>query len=144
MEINGGVLMSRKTARETAMTLIYQMEINNSKANEIFQSFIENNDLDISKEDCEYIKECLDGVENSRDIIDSYIEKYLKPGWKIGRISKVDLAILRLGIYEMLYREDVPNVVAVNEAIELAKKYSTEDSKAFINGILGNVIREIK
>ncbi|QCX32697.1 transcription antitermination factor NusB [Caloramator sp. E03] len=136
--------MSRKLARETAMTLIYQMNVNNSNASEVLESFIENSELELSKDDVEYLKNCLEGVENRKKEIDGYIERYLKPGWKMGRIAKVDLAILRLGVYEMLYREDVPNVVAVNEAIELAKKYSTDESRVFINGVLGNILREIK
>lgn len=136
--------MSRKLAREKAMTLIYQMNVNNSNASEVLENFLENNELELSKDDIEYLKNCLEGVENNIQEIDSYIERYLKPGWKMGRIAKVDIAILRLGVYEMLYRKDVPNVVAVNEAIELAKKYSTDESKVFINGVLGNILREIK
>ncbi|SKA81985.1 NusB antitermination factor [Caloramator quimbayensis] len=136
--------MSRKLARETAMTLIYQMDLNNSKASEVLDNFFENNDTEFESDDVEYIKSCVSGVEENLNMVNSYIEKYLKSGWKIGRISKVDLAILRLGIYEMLLRDDVPPKVAVNEAVEIAKKYSTEESKAFINGILGNIIREIK
>lgn len=136
--------MSRKLARETAMTLIYQMDLSNSKASEVLDNFFENNDTELEKDDIDYIKSCVLGVEENLQMVNSYIEKYLKSGWKIGRVSKVDLAILRLGIYEMLLREDVPPIVAVNEAVEIAKKYSTEESKAFINGILGNIIREIK
>ncbi|MCX7885206.1 MAG: transcription antitermination factor NusB [Caloramator sp.] len=133
--------MSRKLAREKAMTLIYQMDLSGSRASEAFNNFLENSDTELTSEDIEYIKSCVDGVEKNLNLINSNIEKYLKPGWKINRIAKVDIAILRLGIYEILFRDDVPDIVAVNEAIELAKKYSTDQSKAFINGILNNVIR---
>jgi len=134
--------MGRKNAREKAMTLIYQMEITNYTADEIIKDFYENNEVKFSYEDIEYIKDCVYGVERNLNVIDSYIEKYSQ-GWKLNRIAKVDLSIMRLAIYEMLKREDVPNPVAINEAVELAKKYGTDQSPAFINGILGRVIEEL-
>ncbi|SEF82241.1 NusB antitermination factor [Caloramator fervidus] len=134
--------MGRKNAREKAMTLIYQMEITNYTADEIIKDFYENNEVKFSDEDIEYIKDCVYGVERNLNVIDSYIEKYSQ-GWKLNRIAKVDLSIMRLAIYEMLKREDVPNPVAINEAVELAKKYGTDQSPAFINGILGRVIEEL-
>jgi N utilization substance protein B len=142
MEITtyGGVNMSRKSAREEVMKLVYQMIMNESDSEELLKSFYENHEEAVGEEEKEYINSCITGIKNNISRIDEYIEKYSK-GWKINRISKVDLAIMRLAIYEMLEREDVPNAVAVNEAIELAKKYSGEKSSNFINGILGNVIR---
>jgi N utilization substance protein B len=136
----GGVKMSRKSAREEAMKLVYQMSMNNSESSEVLENFYENHEETVTEEEKEYIENCVSGIKNKLGQIDEYIEKYSK-GWKINRISKVDLAIMRLAIYEMLERKDVPNAVAVNEAIELAKKYSGEKSSNFINGILGNVIR---
>lgn len=144
MEIIGGVEMSRKLARETAMTLIYQMDVNGSKAKEVLESFFDNTELELKKDEIEYIKSCVSGVEENITYINNYIERFLKPGWKINRIAKVDLAILRLGIYEMSIRTDIPDNVAINEAIELAKKYGGDESGSFINGILGNVLREIQ
>ena len=134
--------MSRKTARETAMSLIYQMDIQKEPSDEIVDGFLENSEVELNNEDEEYIRECVNGVQNDKGIIDGMIEKYSK-GWNIGRIAKVELAIMRLALYEMIEREDVPRVVAINEAIELAKKFGGENSSAFVNGILGNVIREI-
>jgi N utilization substance protein B len=134
--------MSRKTARETAMSLVYQMDIQQEPSDEIIDSFLENNETELNAEDEKYIRECVNGVQNDKGIIDGMIEKYSK-GWNISRIAKVELAIMRLALYEMIERDDVPRVVAINEAIELAKKFGGENSSGFVNGILGNVINEI-
>ena len=71
------------------------------------------------------------------------ISKNLKAGWKINRISKVSLALLRLAVYEMLYRDDVPVSVSINEAVELSKKYTVKDDTSFINGVLGAVAKSL-
>lgn len=134
--------MGRRNAREKLMTLLYQMEISQSTADEVIEDFEENNEIKFNDEDYEYIKDCLRGIEKRLQTLDEYIEKYAQ-GWKLNRIAKVDMSIMRLAIYEMLYRVDVPNPVAVNEAIELAKKYGTDNSPSFINGILGKVIEEL-
>ncbi len=132
--------MSRKSAREEAMKLVYQLIMNKTSSMEIIKDYYENLEKELTVEEKEYIESCVEGVEENTADIDKYIEEYSK-GWKINRISKVDLAIMRLSIYEMLKRQDVPNASSVNEAVELAKKYSGEKSSAFINGILGNVIK---
>lgn len=134
--------MSRKLAREAAMKLVYQMDINGAESQEVLDSFFENSEEEIDSEDRSYIVNCVSGVKENIKNIDEYIEKYLK-GWKMNRISKVDLAIMRLSIYEMTKRQDVPNIVAVNEALEIAKKFSGEKASVFINGILGKVIEEV-
>lgn len=139
---NGGMHMSRKAARELVMKMIFQMDLSNSTSQEIITMIEEENELKDLEEQKEYIFDCIKGVETNKSKIDEYIEKYSK-GWKINRIAKVDLAIMRLAIYEMLNREDVPNAVAIDEAIELAKRYGGDNSPAFINGILGNIIKEI-
>jgi transcription antitermination protein NusB len=138
----GGIVMSRKEARESAMQLIYQIGIGESNAEESLRSYYDNLEENLSDEEKNYIDQCVAGVEKNISEIDSYIERFSK-GWKINRIAKVDIAIMRLALYEMLYREDVPKVVAVNEAVELAKKFGGEHSPSFINGILGNVIKEL-
>lgn len=132
--------MSRKSAREEAMKLVYQLIMNKTSSVEILKDYYENLEMELPDEEKEYIDSSVTGVEKNTDEIDKYIEEYSK-GWKINRISKVDLAIMRLSIYEMLRRQDVPNASSVNEAVELAKKYSGEKSSSFINGILGNVIK---
>ena len=93
--------------------------------------------------DAEYVDRAAWGVLERLEQIDGVIENFLR-GWEIERINKVDLAIMRLSIYEMLCEADVPLGAAVNEAVELAKEYGADESPAFVNGVLGNVSRSIK
>jgi len=95
-----------------------------------------------SGRDDEYASRVMWGTHEHRVQLDAIIENFLK-GWDISRINKVDLALMRLAIYEMLREPDVPYGVAVNEAVELAKAYGTDESPAFINGVLGNAAREM-
>lgn len=83
------------------------------------------------------------GTMTNTEVIDEKISENLKEGWKISRISKVSLALLRLAIYEMLYEEEIPVSVSINEAVELSKKYTTEDDAAFVNGVLGAVAKTL-
>lgn len=89
-----------------------------------------------------YVDAVVAGVSEKQEELDGMIEKHLR-GWKINRIAKADLIILRLAIFEMLYLQDVPNKVSLNEALELAKTYTDEESKRFINGVLSSVMAEI-
>ena len=91
----------------------------------------------------DYAINCAKGVAEHQDIIDQKIAHNLKSGWKISRISKVSLAILRVAVYEMLYLDDIPVSVSINEAVELSKKYSIPDDTSFINGVLGAVAKEL-
>ena len=91
-----------------------------------------------SEEDEKYIKEKLCNIISKAEELDGFIGESVK-GWKISRLNKVDLCILRLAVYEMIYDEDVPYKVAINEAVDIAKQYGGEDSPAFINGILGKI-----
>jgi len=93
--------------------------------------------------DAEYVDRASWGVLERLGEIDGVISNFLR-GWEIDRINKVDLAIMRLSIYEMLCESDVPLGAAVNEAVELAKEYGSDESPSFVNGVLGNVARHIK
>lgn len=132
--------MSRKKSREKAMEILFSMSLTKDNSDEALESFVENYEEDIKELDLDYIKSILEGVENNKNEIDSFIEKNLK-NWKLDRVSKVNLAILRIAIYEMKNCEDVPGKVAVNEALELCKKYSDEKSVSFINGVLDKILR---
>lgn len=135
--------MSRRTARELAFKLIFQLEIQKDDIDEQIEVFLDENQQDITDfnhKDRDYLQDVVKGTIKSIGEIDKDIEKYLK-GWKINRISKVDLSILRLAIYEILNRDDIPSNVSINEAVEIAKKYSGEESGAFVNGILGKFIK---
>ncbi|AFK86933.1 MULTISPECIES: transcription antitermination factor NusB [Thermoanaerobacterium] len=131
--------MNRTQAREWLVKLLYQYDISKLEPQKIFDKFLEDNDPGDEKD---YIENTLFGVIKNLDNIDEKIKKYLK-NWDINRIAKIDLAIMRCSFYEILYSADIPSSVSINEAVEIAKKYSTEKSPAFINGILGNLVRDI-
>lgn len=141
--------MSRRIARENAIKFLYSTVFNkNENIYEQLQEFLysansmeEDFDVDImGKNDAKFAEDLIKGALERIEDIDNYIQLNTV-GWTKDRIAKVDLAILRLAIYEILYRDDIPDSVAVNEAIELSKKYSTDESGGFINGILGKIIR---
>ncbi|CAG7840964.1 MULTISPECIES: transcription antitermination factor NusB [Clostridium] len=132
--------MNRRKSREIAMKLLFEMSINKEELKEIIHNFKENTDTSLKDVDFEYINKIIQGVQDNIETIDSKIEENLTK-WKLNRLSKIDLTILRISTYEIIFVEDIPEKVAVNEGIELAKKYSAENSPAFINGVLGNMMK---
>ena len=114
--------------------------MNKEEDNGSLDLFLDN--FQYTKSEADYIENIAKGINENMDRIDSLIEKNLQ-GWKLERLAKVDLAILRVSIYEILYRDDIPVQVSINEAIENAKKYSAEDSFKFINGVLGEIVRSL-
>ncbi len=128
--------MGRRTAREVAMKLLYQLEIQQNDRQDQINARIAEEKLTAA--DTGYILEVVEGILEKMDLIDGYINKFSK-GWKINRISKVDLSILRLSMFEIMYMDDIPYTVSVNEAVELAKKFSGEEAGSFINGILSRI-----
>lgn len=129
--------MSRKKDREEAFKLIYQTEINKDDYQGQLEYYLA--EAETTPDSSEYITDLVAGVNARLTEIDSCIKGYLASSWRIDRISRVDLAILRMGYYEIKYRDDVPKGVAINEAVELAKKYGSDSSGKFINGILANI-----
>lgn len=121
------------------MKLLYQLEIQKEDREEQIRAALEDNDL--QDKDREYVLNVVNGVASNLSYIDNIIETNAR-GWKMNRISKVDLSILRLCIYEISFRDDIPYNVSVNEAVELAKKYSGEEAGAFVNGILSKVSKD--
>lgn len=134
--------MNRTARREMAFKLLYSLEIQKSLNTEEIELFIENNAI-LENEDKEYIKDIANGIKKNNQDISDTIQKNLKKDWAIERISKVDLSILKLAIYEIKYKK-IPFKVAINEAVELAKKYGEDQSSSFINGVLANVVKEIE
>lgn len=131
--------MARKEARQIAMQLIYQYEMGGDGIASTIEETIEGPSLTTS--DREYIDQVVLGaVERAQDL-DARIAAHAQ-GWTLERIARVDLAILRLALFEMFYREDVPTGVAINEAVELAHAFSGGKAASFINGILGTIARE--
>ncbi len=131
--------MGRRASRELAMKLLYQLEIQKDDREQQKNRFFEDNTL--AEKDKVYINDVVDGVFGRQETIDNMIELNSK-GWKMGRISKVDLSIMRLSIYEICFRNDIPLNVSINEAVELAKKYSNEEAGSFVNGILSKIHKE--
>ncbi|MDU3335514.1 transcription antitermination factor NusB [Paraclostridium bifermentans] len=158
------------TTREYMMKFIYQIDMNKedlTDLNDKLENFLNDNfeyiknryeelklqfsdEVDVELEETElsqfidlkYSKELVESFNENKESIDSLINKYAK-NWTINRMAKVDLAILRLAICEILYMSEMPTKVSINEAIELAKLYCDDKSPKFINGILGSVVSEI-
>ena len=145
--------MSRKTARTAAMQMIFEKVSGGQGGEETLRMVydelretgvpgireVEKTEPD--EEDREYIMRAFEGVLEHRDEIDSLIAKTAK-GWTLDRMALVDLTILRLAVWEMLYDPQVPGNVSIAEAMELTERYSDPDDKAFVNGILGTILRE--
>lgn len=130
--------MTRRQAREEAFILIFEKEFNNNDVDEILDAAAEARDLVPD----EYVSTVFSGVSGSIAELDGIISENAI-GWKIGRISKTSLCILRLAIYEMKYMSDIPVSVSINEAVELCKKYATENDASFVNGILSSVAKTL-
>lgn len=132
--------MSRKTARETALKLIYEFSVTGKKNALTYQNLVSAEDF--SKNDLSYIEGVYNGIIGNYDAITALIEKNTE-GYRLERIYKMDLAILALAVYEIKYykdKEKISDAVSVNEAVELAKIYSTDKSYSFINGVLAKII----
>jgi N utilization substance protein B len=142
--------MKRRVAREIALQSLYQIEMNHVSPMDAVTSVIEEaendneSELEVADEKLspDYIVELVDGTFTHKKEIDILLEEYLK-GWQMDRLSRIDREVLRLAVYEMVYRDDVPPKVVVNEAIELSKHFGTEESGKFVNGVLGKMIREL-
>lgn len=144
--------MNRSTAREIAMHLVFELAFSDIKADDLLERELNpeafaaragDEQLYAEYPDCEqeqYIRTLVRGVAEHGFELDGYIEKYAK-GWRFSRIDRVAASIMRVTMYEILYRPDVPNKVAINEAVEIAKGYVDSDVVKFINGILGSFVR---
>ena len=132
--------MTRREEREQAFVLLFEKSFDSeTEIAELYDFAVENEAITGS----EFVKNVVcTAWENVADI-DAFIEKYSK-GWKINRISKVALAVLRLAICEIKYYDDIPVSVSINEAVELCKKFAAKDDSSFVNGILGSISREEK
>jgi len=132
--------MKRSAAREEAFKLLYSLEVQKENLGEQLEMYFENEEI-TEQEIKDYISGVVKGIENNISDIENKISENLKKDWKIERISKINLVLLKLAIYEMLYTE-TPYKVAINEAIEIAKKYGDDNSPNFVNGILASIVKE--
>lgn len=133
--------MNRRKSREIAMKLLFEISFNKNNSEEVIENFKEENNCEDI--DFDYVARIINGVINNKEFIDKKIEENSNK-WKINRISKTNLSILRLATYEILYESDIPTKVSANEAVELAKSYSEEKSWSFVNGVLGSLINSIE
>lgn len=136
--------MKRSAIRELTFRLIYSLEIQKGydlDLEEQINLFLECGNVQDEKAK-EYINDVVIGINKNEETINNLIEKNLKADWKIDRISRIDLSLLKLAIYEIKYKE-IPYKVSINEALELAKKYGENASKNFINGVLASIVKEL-
>lgn len=132
---------TRSEARVEAFKLIFESEVNSESPEYLIEVMLEEHPE--SESNVDYIKTVYLGVLAKKGEIDKMIEDSMTFGWKLERISKVALAVLRMAVFEILYIEDVPEKVAINEAVEIDKKYDEPDNSAFVNGILGGIIKKL-
>lgn len=142
--------MKRRLAREIAIQSLYQMEMNEVAAEEavnmLLQEAREENEIDAAAEDIkgieQFVRQLVHGVAGNRQAIDDMLQMYLT-GWQVDRLSRVDRQVLRLACYELVYTSDVPPKAIINEAIELAKHFGTDESGKFVNGVLGRLLKAL-
>ena len=131
--------MNKSNLREEIFELVYSLEVQKEDESSQIDLYLENSEL--SDKEKGKIKEEVCKIIDLKEDIENQISKNLKSGWSIERISKVNISILRIAIYEMIYRK-LPYKVVINEAVELAKKYGEEASASFINGVLASVVKD--
>lgn len=131
--------MTRRELRENVFMMLFRVEFHEEGAMTEQLGLLEEDLVDVKPEDLEYInRKCSDIIAKVAEI-DAAINESTK-GWKTTRMGKVDLSIIRLAVYEMKYEEDIPAKVSINEAVELAKKYGTDESASFVNGVLAKFV----
>lgn len=143
--------MKRRLAREIALQSLYQIDMNEVAPETAIETVLEearsDNEADLEVGSGQlsgslYLTDLVTGTIRYKDRIDETLSVYLT-GWKVDRLSRVDRQILRLAAYEMLFGTEVPPKVVVNEAIELAKRFGSDESGKFVNGVLGKLIKEL-
>lgn len=144
--------MTRSNARELAVHFVFELGFSGQSAEELLGEALKRPVFEMigqeeplyaefpNVEQREYITTLVRGVEEHREELDGYISKYAI-GWKFARIPRVVVAVLRVCMFEILYMQDVPNAAAINEAVELVKHYDSQETAAFVNGILGSFFR---
>ena len=132
--------MNRTEIREATFKILYSNEIQKDVDEEQIDIYLDENNIS-NKTEIEYVKNTFKGILENISEIEQLVKDNLKENWSIERISKIDLAILKIAIYEMIYT-NIPYKVVINEAVELAKKYGDDSSKAFVNGVLASIVKK--
>lgn len=131
--------MGRRESRETALQILFQLEFNEVLEERSLDHFWKNR----KGQNSEYVQELIKGVVSNKDEIDSLIQSYSK-NWRLARMLYIDRNILRLAVYELLFEGEMPVAVAINEAVELGKKFGSNESAKFINGLLDALSKDPK
>ena len=131
--------MTRREIREQVFKMLFRVEFYNQEEMSEQIALCEDDACSWKEKDKTYIFEKVEKISEKLEEIDAKINE-VSEGWKTGRMGKVDLTLIRLAVYEMLYEEDVPAKVAINEAVELAKQYGTDNSPSFVNGVLATLV----
>ena len=129
--------MTRREAREEAFFIIFEYSFSGEQVDDIIANAVEGRSLQINPFAYSLAKNTIERIEDLDQLIENHATR-----WKKNRISRVSLAVLRLALYEMKFEESIPESVSINEAVELAKKYGSDNSSSFINGVLGRIVRE--
>ncbi len=132
-------MSARSKARKRALDVLYEADIRGMAPADVLAATASRRTDEGQSSLNEYVTELVDGVQAHREYIDELLGSY-SMGWTIDRMPAVDLAVLRLGAYELLWRDDVPDAVAISEAVNLAQELSTEESASFVNGLLGRLL----
>lgn len=134
--------MKRTEAREEAFKLLYSLQLmKEEKIEEQIELYVNQNEI-TDQEAIKYINDIITGTNKENENLEKRISENIKTEWDINRISKIDLTLLKLGIYEIVYSK-LPYKVVINEVVELAKKYGDDSSKSFINGVLASIIKKL-
>ena len=131
--------MDRKTARAQAMKLVYEWEMGGDGGEDTRLELLE---VKPGESEADFMNRLVEGVQENAEAIDEALKPFLR-GWTLERVTRVDLAILRLAAFELMYTK-TPEGIVINEAVELANQYSTDKAGAFVNGVLGNLARSIR
>ena len=132
---SAAIAPSRRQARERALSLLYEAETKSVSPAEVLAA--------LPLEPAPFAVDLVVGVGAHRDEVDGYIRRFAK-GWALERMPAIDRALLRIGVFELLHRPDVPTGAILSEAVELASRYSTEESGRFVNGVLAHIAREVR
>ena len=130
--------MTRRELREQIFKILFRIDFYSKEDLSVQLQYSGDEDTEVSEADAAYIQDKIFSVTERVEEIDDMINAVAK-GWKTGRMGKVDLTLIRLAVYEIKYDEDIATGVAINEAVELAKKYGTDTSSSFVNGILAKI-----
>ena len=133
--------MNRSQSREEAFKLLYSLQVSRAEdIKEAIKIYLQEEEIK-DDEAIMYIEDVINGIKSNENEIEKHIKENIKDDWTISRISKIDLTLLKLGIYEMLYSK-LPYKVVINEVVELAKQYGDDSSKAFVNGVLASIVKK--